>query len=241
MTSLKRPQLHALRWPAGWSRTASPKPASFDGDRTLTKASAVLLHNLSTSGSGKPFANDVVITVADGTPYPKRDVDPGAAVYFMRAGLPYVLASDLWDDARHNVWALALHVNALRSLERWGVGSTSQAFAGYAALPPSSGPQNPDARTTFTSILQDDSDTSEAWSWQEPAMRYLENAGYPWRLVLGFSARSRPTVESVQAAYETLARKWHPDRPGGSTTIMQRINVARDQAMRFYEMKGWKP
>lgn len=73
----------------------------------------------------------------DGLPYSnaKRPNDPGAAVYFKVKGKPTVLACDKWPSVEENLWSIAMHVDALRSQERWGVGSVEQAFAGYTALP----------------------------------------------------------------------------------------------------------
>ncbi len=34
-----------------------------------------------------------------------------------------------------NLWAIAKHVEAMRGLDRWGVGDITRAFTGYAALP----------------------------------------------------------------------------------------------------------
>ena len=61
--------------------------------------------------------------------------DTGVAVYFKRKGAPLVFACDRYDLVEHNLRAIVLHLDALRGMERWGVGSLDQAFAGYAALP----------------------------------------------------------------------------------------------------------
>lgn len=73
----------------------------------------------------------------DGQPYSNRKApaDPGAAVYFRLNGKPRVLACDKWLRVEDNLYAIACHVEALRSQERWGVGSVEQAFSGYTALP----------------------------------------------------------------------------------------------------------
>lgn len=63
--------------------------------------------------------------------------DPGAAVYFKLKGKPRCLACDKWARVADNIAALAQHIDALRRIERYGVGTMEQAFAGYAALPPS--------------------------------------------------------------------------------------------------------
>jgi len=62
--------------------------------------------------------------------------DPGIAVYFELKGKPICMASDRWDRVADNVAAIAAHIDALRRIDRYGVGRVEQAFAGYAALPP---------------------------------------------------------------------------------------------------------
>ncbi len=51
--------------------------------------------------------------------------------------------------------------------------------------------------------------------------------GSHWTDVLGVSAAA--TGAEVEAAYKALADKAHPDKPGGSTEAMSRLNRARDQ------------
>lgn len=62
--------------------------------------------------------------------------DPGVAVYFQLHGKDRVLACDKWDSVAGNMAALANHIDAIRRVDRYGVGSLDQAFAGYDALPP---------------------------------------------------------------------------------------------------------
>lgn len=68
---------------------------------------------------------------------PKEPADPGAAVYITLHRKPLVFASDKWDRVADNIAAIAQHIDALRRIDRYGVGSLDQAFAGYAALPQS--------------------------------------------------------------------------------------------------------
>ncbi len=220
-----------LRWPDNWPRTHSRKPANFDGDRTITQAVRELHAALSAKSGPNPFARDIQITAADGTSKP-RGVDPGAAVYFKRSptvvGIDpgsfgawvqpapgIVLACDKWDDAAHNVWALVLHVKALRGLERWGVGSVEQAFAGYAALPAS-----PHAAPYVAPPRAEPHTVSEPRTIRPGT----------WRQVLGFRPKSKPRPSEIDDAFKTLARFHHPD-VGGSNETMQLLNVARDEAM----------
>jgi hypothetical protein len=61
--------------------------------------------------------------------------DPGASVWFNYKGKATVLATDKWDRVADNIGALAAHIDAIRRVDRYGVGSIEQALAGYKALP----------------------------------------------------------------------------------------------------------
>jgi hypothetical protein len=60
--------------------------------------------------------------------------DPGAAVYFKLKGKPRCLACDRWLTVADNIASIAAHVSAIRAVDRYGVGTMEQAFAGYAQL-----------------------------------------------------------------------------------------------------------
>jgi hypothetical protein len=88
-------------------------------------------------------ANNVIIstnipTRQDGLPYLKTPEpnDHGAAVYFRLDGSAHCLACDRWDRVADNLCAITHHIQAIRAMDRWGVGDLAQAFAGYKALPP---------------------------------------------------------------------------------------------------------
>ena len=80
-------------------------------------------------------------TKLDGMPYANQSEpsDVGVAVYFrLRAGgKPKVFACDRWNRVADNIAAIAGHVEALRRVERYGVGEVEKVLAGYTALPPS--------------------------------------------------------------------------------------------------------
>jgi hypothetical protein len=57
-------------------------------------------------------------------------------MYFRRKNQDYVLACDRFTRLPDNIAAIAAHIEAMRTMERYGVGTLEQAFAGYAALPP---------------------------------------------------------------------------------------------------------
>lgn len=48
------------------------------------------------------------------------------------------------------------------------------------------------------------------------------------KVELGFAESEPVTLEQIKTRHRELARKYHPDRPGGSVTKMQRVNAAVD-------------
>lgn len=75
--------------------------------------------------------------------------DPGVAVYFKLHGKDRVLACDRWDQVQGNIAAIAAHIDAIRRVDRYGVGTLDQAFAGYDALPPPGASNRPPWRKVF--------------------------------------------------------------------------------------------
>lgn len=139
-----------LHWPASWPRTPAPhrKPAKFSGSsygrgyreaRHLTVAEGVarLQRELDALGAGATVLSCNVERRLDGLPRSgnAEPADPGVALYFTMKGRSTVLACDRWSRVADNMAAIAAHIGALRGIDRWGVGSVEQAFAGYAALP----------------------------------------------------------------------------------------------------------
>jgi len=60
--------------------------------------------------------------------------DKGAAIYFTFNKVRTVLACDKWDRVADNIASIAAHIECLRGIERYGVGTLEQAFRGYRAL-----------------------------------------------------------------------------------------------------------
>lgn len=161
MTTHETAQRFPLSWPSGWKRTLPlarerahfGKSQSYEGSRradgttekltrkavlTTVDATRRLQGELDRLGAVKAILSTNVELRLDGTPRAdRRDPgDVGAAVYFELLGKPLCLACDKWDRVADNIAALAQHIDALRRIERYGVGRLEQAFAGYAALPP---------------------------------------------------------------------------------------------------------
>lgn len=135
-----RIESYPLSWPTGHARTSelSRERARF-GDHSMIEATRFVRHEFDLL----PKARSLVVSSnvelrLDGNPRSNRRApdDPGIAVYFVLGGEPHVLACDRWKLPEHNLWAIGMHVSAIRGQLRWGVGSVMQAFTGYRALPP---------------------------------------------------------------------------------------------------------
>jgi hypothetical protein len=158
---------YPLSWPQGWKRTppGQRKHAQFKTVKTeyrnvgghsysvkksqeLTVAQALRdrllpeLRRLGVADRDVVVSSDIPVR-NDGMPYSnERSVtgDPGVAVYFKRKGKNQVLACDTWLRVADNLAAIAGHIEALRTIDRYGVGTLDQAFAGYQALPAQASP-----------------------------------------------------------------------------------------------------
>jgi hypothetical protein len=142
---------YPLAWPFGWKRTPahSRQRATFGATKlnsygwnskerlTLAEASGRLVRELELLGAINQVLSTNLELRLDGWPRSGQRApdDPGAAVYFEYAGKATALACDKWDRVEDNIAAIAKHIEALRGMDRWGVGSLEQAFTGYQALP----------------------------------------------------------------------------------------------------------
>lgn len=127
-----------LTWPSGQGRTPRDRRRSGNFKVTFGAAREDLLSELRMLGAAYVVISSDAPTRRDGLPYADADpADPGAAVYFERAGKPYVIACDTYVALHANVRAIGLTVHALRTIERHGsTQMMEQAFTGFAALPP---------------------------------------------------------------------------------------------------------
>lgn len=124
-----------LAWPMGQARARSRSSSKFR-DRTLAVAFQELKAELTRLGAQYIVISSNVPLKANGEPYsdPGRMPDPGVAAYFKLRGKTYALACDRWLTVEENIYALAKHIEAMRGMERWGVGSVEQTFAGFKQL-----------------------------------------------------------------------------------------------------------
>lgn len=97
--------------------------------KRLAAQGVIISSNLQIRQDGLPYANQS-----------KMLADPGVAVYFKLKNAPRVLACDKWASVAENMAAIAGHIEAIRAVDRYGVGTLEQAFAGYQALPAQASP-----------------------------------------------------------------------------------------------------
>jgi hypothetical protein len=150
-------QRYPLQWPIGWKRTPAVNRgrADFrmtrfddvikDNQRVKTKrttpinmavATKRLERQLDMLGAADAVLSSNVQLRLDGRPRGDENPgDPGAAVYFRFRARATVLACDRYQRVADNIAAIANHIDALRRIERYGVGTIEQALAGYKALP----------------------------------------------------------------------------------------------------------
>jgi hypothetical protein len=134
-----QPMASPLSWPARQPRTRSynRKRNPLWKGATVSTASVQIEDEVRRLGGRDLILSTNLALRIDGFPRSGQPepADPGVAVYFARKGQQLVFACDRYATVRENLRAIAMHLNAIRGQERWGVGSLDQAFAGYAALP----------------------------------------------------------------------------------------------------------
>ena len=127
-----------LDWPEAYPRTKHRSRAQFKasfGAAIHQIMRELRLMHVSTAqtviSTNQPLRND-------GMPYSAQRIisDPGVAVYFKRKGQEVVICCDRWDRIEDNLRAVALTVEAMRGMERWGASDAlDRVFRGFTALP----------------------------------------------------------------------------------------------------------
>jgi len=140
-------QRYPLAWPIGWPRTKQRRASSFGMTTELAGVKRRVAINMRTAidrlmaeldriGATAPVLSTNVELRLDGLPMGNRaePFDVGVAVYFRHKGRPIVFACDKWQTVAENVAAIAQHIDAIRRMDRYGVGRLEQALAGYQRM-----------------------------------------------------------------------------------------------------------
>lgn len=124
---------------------------------------------------------------------------PGVRVAFESDRGPLMFATDAYDWWQGNIRAIALGLEALRKLDRYGITKRGEQYVGWQAL----------AASANTAM-----DRTEA-----AALLAVDTRWTPAQLLQDRAA--------VQLAHRQHARRHHPD-VGGDGGLFARLNVARD-------------
>jgi hypothetical protein len=196
---------YPLHWPEGrprtepWRRQCSKFAAGFArsrdevmrqvgllvGRHSMRDAGLVISTNLALRRDGFPLA---------GQAQPK---DPGVAVYFTYKKRQACFACDRWDKIEDNMHAVALTIDALRGIDRWGTGDmVAAAFRGFAALPP------PETAGTWWKALGFEREEDATRAQAEDAYRRLAAIHHPDR------GGSHEAMSNLVAAIHAARRRY---------------------------------
>lgn len=141
-------EAYPLQWPAGRPRTANRRRAKFskrehngryDEAKRLTISDALgrLSDEIDRIGARQYVLSSNLERRLDGLPRSGQaePQDPGVCLYFHLGDKPHCLPCDTFDRAADNIAAIAAHLEATRAIERYGVATLTEMFAGFAALP----------------------------------------------------------------------------------------------------------
>lgn len=144
-------QAYPLQWPISRTRTKSRKDARFSSGgpgggynrraHSVGESVRAILDELKRMGAKDAVVSTNIVLRNDGLPRSGQSQpnDPGVAVYFKYSGQPVCLACDQWAKVEDNLWAVALTLDAMRGIDRWGAAKLEATFTGYAALPAPAG------------------------------------------------------------------------------------------------------
>jgi hypothetical protein len=140
------PTAFPLAWPTGWPRTLTGERryplfrTSKEGGGskwlTLPVARDRLERQLDALGARLPILSTNLELRLDGRPRAGQPEpsDPGVAVYFQLKQRPTVMPCDRYRTVAANIAAIAAHIEAVRAIERYGVGTVEQMFTGFQAI-----------------------------------------------------------------------------------------------------------
>lgn len=141
-------QSYPLSWPVGYPRTIRPERSRFKNP-TLSASVKSIIDEVFRITNDKYRRNKDNVIISSNVPlridgYPRADYqrsvikDRGVAVYFKHKDNEVVMCCDKYDTIESNMHAIYKSIEALRSIERWGVSDfINRSFAGFKALPQS--------------------------------------------------------------------------------------------------------
>lgn len=141
MQSTEAVEAYPLSWPMGRKREQVRVYGPFKkkkGELTIMETTSTLMNELKLLGAERVILSTNLRLRKDGLPVSDQaqPADPGVAVYFNYDKSQKCFACDKYRRVQENIRAVALTIEALRGIGRWGTGDmVAQAFSGFAALP----------------------------------------------------------------------------------------------------------
>ena len=130
---------------------------------------------------------------------------PAVRVAFDSKHGPLTYATDRFTQWQDNARAIALSLEALRKVDRFGVGGKGEQYRGWTAI------SNRPATMTREQA-------AEFIAWHAGAEHGNEAAVWADKML--------HDLAELQRAYYLAAKRMHPDQRGGDTDIMAQLNVA---------------
>lgn len=196
-----------IAWPGEPTRGRRPSPFSSTYPATLN----LLEHEVDALG-----ANETVLQLAitdaeirtDGLPRATaRPAHPGVILAFESRHGPLQYATDLFDHWQDNLRAIALGLESLRRVDRYGISKRGEQYTGWKALP---------AGGNGNGVMS-----------IEAAARFIAAAGSPeghFDHETADAIRYDPTLRAV--CYRAAAKRLHPDT-GGDHAVFARLQEAK--------------
>lgn len=127
---------YPLQWPKGWPRTEAGKRESGIRFKNVTVPGALnSLYDEVRRLGGKNVVLSSNYTLGNTNPK-----DSAVVAYFDYEGKQVAMPCDRWNRIEANVRAIALTIEAMRGMERWGAKHMIRAmFSGFSALPEKTG------------------------------------------------------------------------------------------------------
>jgi hypothetical protein len=191
-------------WPGELTDWSSRRVAPF---RSAYSATLSLLQRelgeIRASGAVLQLALDEADLRLDRTPRTgARPEHPGVVLSFESTYGPLMYATDKFTIWRDNLRAIALGLEALRKVERYGITRSGEQYSGFRALEASSSTTVEDAARTMAAFTDDE------WKWDDLLVE-VGTLGKEW----------------TRQAYRTAAKRRHPD-VGGSHSDWLRLEEA---------------
>lgn len=163
-------------------------------------------------------ATDVVVEAgykpeqvrADGWPYSNAKPAHGdVRVSFKHNGVPMAFTCAHWKQTELNAYLIAMTLERLRAIDRYGCTKSGQQYAGWSQLPPGTG-RGPIVANAFATV--------------EDAARFLLRTA---KLREGDVANVIASPDTLVTVYRAAAKVAHPDT-GGNTETFARVNAAKE-------------